>query len=69
MNCENNKNHVVGGNGLILSEGKFVCTPCVSKETWRRYPGAEEKEMAAYNLSLKRSAQAKANFGKGKSHA
>jgi hypothetical protein len=46
------------------SDGLFVCAPCVDNETWGDYPGAQEREIRAYNTAQKRAERARQQFGK-----
>lgn len=66
VQCQANGAHFTGGVTYQRdTDGKFVCFNCVPDSTWARYEGSKDEAQAQFDLSQKRSQQAKKNFTKG----
>lgn len=63
LTCEANESHYAKQLHQRDTDGLFVCAPCVPDSTWKKYPGSKQRALAEHRTSLKRAAQARANFG------
>ena len=62
--CEANTAHRTPALYQRDTDGLFVCPPCVPESTWKNYPGAKGNAVQVHERFIRRSEQARQNFGK-----